>query len=247
MPEDVTNFGFEKVPVAEKAKRVAGVFHSVAGKYDLMNDIMSLGSHRLMKRFAVEMAAVRPGERVMDLAGGTGDVTALLSPLVGDDGRVVLCDINYSMLALGRDRLVDRGIVGNVDYVQADAERLPFGDRQFDAITMAFGLRNVTDKSAALVSMLRVLKPGGRLMVLEFSRPQNTALRKSYEAFSGLWPHIGKVITGDSDSYKYLVESIQVHPDQEELKSMMHDAGFADCSYYDLAGGIAAIHMGVRE
>jgi demethylmenaquinone methyltransferase/2-methoxy-6-polyprenyl-1,4-benzoquinol methylase len=247
MPEDVTNFGFEKVPVAEKAKRVAGVFHSVAGKYDLMNDIMSLGSHRLMKRLAVEMVAVRPGERVMDLAGGTGDITALLSPLVGDDGHVVLCDINYSMLALGRDRLVDRGIVGNIDYVQADAERLPFGDRQFDAITIAFGLRNVTDKPAALVSMLRVLKAGGRLMVLEFSRPHNAALRKSYEAFSGLWPHIGKVVTGDSDSYKYLVESIQVHPDQEELKSMMHDAGFADCRYHDLAGGIAAIHMGVRE
>lgn len=247
MPEDLTDFGYEKVPVPEKARRVAGVFKSVAGKYDLMNDVMSLGTHRLMKRFAVELTAVRPGHRVMDLAGGTGDMTALLSPLVGEAGRVVLCDINFDMLGRGRDRLIDAGIVGNVDYVQADAEQLPFADQQFDAITIAFGIRNVTDKSAAFAAMLRVLKPGGRAIVLEFSKPENRVLRSAYGIFSSLWPRVGRVVAGDEGSYRYLIESIDMHPGQQELMAMMEAVGFVHCRYHNLADGIAAIHIGHRS
>lgn len=247
MPDDLTDFGYQRVPVAEKARRVAGVFRSVAGKYDLMNDIMSLGTHRLMKRFAIELTAVRPGQQVLDLAGGTGDMAALLSPLVGDEGRVLLCDINYDMMIRGRDRLIGAGMVGNVDYVQADAERLPFGDQSFDAITIAFGIRNVTDKSAALEAMLRVLKPRGRAVILEFSKPRNPVLKTAYRAFSGLWPRIGGAVTGDPDSYRYLIESIDVHPTQEELMAMMEDTGFVHCRYHNLADGIAAIHIGYRS
>ena len=247
MPEDLTDFGYEKVPVAEKAKRVAGVFQSVAQRYDLMNDIMSLGTHRLMKRFAVELTAVRPGHQVLDLAGGTGDMTALLAPIVGDQGRIVLCDINHAMLERGRDRLIGDGIVGNIDCVQADAERLPFSDRHFDVITIAFGIRNVTDKSAAFESMLRVLKPGGRVVVLEFSKPRNRLLKSAYGVFSGLWPRVGQAVTGDRDSYRYLIESIEMHPDQDQLKEIMEDAGLTDCRYHNLADGIAAIHIGFRS
>ena len=247
MSDDLTDFGYEKVPVSEKARRVAGVFKSVAARYDVMNDIMSLGTHRLMKRFAVELTAIRPGQHVMDLAGGTGDLTALMSPIVGDTGRIVLCDINGDMLARGRDRLIDKGIVGNVDYVQADAEQLPFSDGCFDAITIAFGIRNVTDKPVAFRSMLGTLKPGGRVVVLEFSRPRNPALRSAYGVFQGIWPRVGRLVTGDEESYRYLVESIDMHPGQEELKEMMAEAGFSRCHYHNLADGIAAIHIGYRD
>lgn len=247
MSDELTDFGYEKVPVSEKARRVAGVFKSVAGKYDVMNDIMSLGTHRLMKRFAVELTAIRPGQRVMDLAGGTGDLTALMSPIVGDSGRIILCDINGEMLARGRDRLIDKGIVSNVDYVQADAENLPFSDGCFDAITIAFGIRNVTDKPGAFHSMLRTLKPGGRVVVLEFSKPRNPAIRSAYGVFQGIWPRIGQLVTGDEGSYRYLVESIDMHPGQEELKEMMSEAGFTRCLYHNLADGIAAIHIGYRD
>lgn len=247
MPEDFTDFGLTRVPVAEKARRVAGVFHSVAGKYDLMNDIMSLGSHRLMKRFAVEMTSIRAGDNVLDLAGGTGDLAALLSPTVGRNGSVTLCDINHSMLEVGRDRLTDKGIVGNVRYVQGDAEALPFPDQSFAAVTIAFGLRNVTHKEAALREMHRVLRDGGRMVILEFSQARHPALKQAYNMFSGLWPRIGKAVTGDSDSYQYLVESIKMHPDQDTLKAMMETAGFTEASYHNLIDGIAAIHCGTRS
>lgn len=247
MSDDLTDFGFSRIPVADKAKRVAGVFHSVAGKYDLMNDIMSLGTHRLMKRLAVEMTAVREGDTALDLAGGTGDFAALLSPLVGASGSVVLCDINYTMLARGRDRLIERGIVGNIDYVQGDAERLPFPDRSFSAVTIGFGLRNMTHKDVALASIHAALKPGGRLVILEFSHPRNPVLKSAYQAFSSAWPRIGKVVADDEDSYRYLIESIKMHPDQETLKSMMEDAGFVECRYHNLASGVAAIHTGIRN
>lgn len=242
--EKTTHFGFKQVPIAEKAKHVAGVFSSVAEKYDVMNDVMSLGSHRLMKQFAVELTAARKGHQILDLAGGTGDLTARLSPLVGNEGQVVLCDINAAMLSEGRDRLLDRGFVGNIQYVQGDAEKLPFPSGCMNAITMAFGLRNVTDKDDALASMLDVLKPGGRLVVLEFSTPQNPIVKSTFDRFSGLWPKIGQSLVKDSDSYQYLVESIKMHPDQETLKTMMEDAGFVRCQYHNLLNGIAAIHVG---
>ena len=241
--DDTTHFGFQQVPIAEKASKVAEVFHSVAGKYDVMNDIMSLGSHRLMKQFAVQLTSARKGHIILDLAGGTGDLAAQLAPLVGDTGKVILCDINNSMLAEGRNRLIDAGLVGNVDYLQADAERLPFADDQLNTITMAFGLRNVTRKEVALKSMLRVLKPGGRLVVLEFSKAQNGLVRSAFDSFAGLWPKIGKALVNDADSYQYLVESIKMHPDQETLKQLMQEAGFERCEYHNLLNGIAAIHV----
>lgn len=246
MPEQHTHFGFQKIPISEKARRVAGVFDSVASRYDLMNDLMSLGTHRVMKRIAIEATGARPGQCVMDLAGGTGDLTAKLSRLVGDTGKVVLCDINQSMLERGRERLTDQGIVGNVDYVIGDAEHLPFPEDTFNSITMAFGLRNVTDKSAALGSILRVLKPGGRVVVLEFSRPQNPGIRSAYDAFSKFWPKAGELLVGDKESYQYLVESIRVHPDQVELQTMMEDAGYEDCRFHNLLNGIVAIHTGSK-
>jgi demethylmenaquinone methyltransferase/2-methoxy-6-polyprenyl-1,4-benzoquinol methylase len=242
--DETTHFGFKSVPIKEKAGKVAEVFHSVAGKYDLMNDVMSLGSHRLMKQFAVELTVARKGHVILDLAGGTGDLTKRLVPLVGDEGHVILCDINQSMLAQGRDRLLDEGIANNVTYLQADAEQLPMPDNTVNSITMAFGLRNVTRKEIALASMLRILKPGGRLVVLEFSQPKNDLLKNAYDKFSGLWPKIGKTLTGDESSYRYLVESIKMHPDQETLKQMMQNAGFVKCEYYNILNGIAAIHVG---
>jgi demethylmenaquinone methyltransferase/2-methoxy-6-polyprenyl-1,4-benzoquinol methylase len=245
--QETTHFGYRKVATDEKVDHVARVFHSVANKYDLMNDLMSLGSHRLMKRLTVELSAVRRGQSILDLAGGTGDLAALFSPRVGDDGQVILCDINRSMLDLGRDKLLDKGLAANVEYVQADAERLPFPSDHFDCITIGFGLRNFTHKDKALASMLEVLKPGGRLLVLEFSSPRFQGLQKAYDVYSRLWPRIGKWITGDPDSYQYLVESIRVHPDQEDLKSMMQDAGYSNCSYHNLMGGIAAIHKGFKS
>ncbi len=242
-----THFGYEQVPVEEKVKRVGQVFHSVAGKYDVMNDLMSLGTHRLIKRFTVELSGVRPGHRVLDLAGGTGDFTIRFSSLVGKTGQVVLADINASMLGVGRDRLIDKGITDNVVYTQLNAEKLPFAPDTFDCICIAYGLRNVTDKDAALRSMYQVLKPGGRALVLEFSKPRNDLVGKAYDGYSALWPIVGKLVTGDADSYRYLVESIRMHPDQDTLKGMMENAGFSDCRYHDVMGGICAIHIGFKS
>jgi demethylmenaquinone methyltransferase/2-methoxy-6-polyprenyl-1,4-benzoquinol methylase len=219
----------------------------VAAKYDLMNDLMSAGVHRIWKRFTIELSGVRPGHSVLDIAGGTGDLAAKFSKLVGPAGRVVLADINDSMLKVGRDKLTDRGIVGNIEYTQANAECLPFPDNTFDCITIAFGLRNVTDKDAALRSMLRVLKPGGRLLVLEFSKPRNELLSKAYDAYSfNVLPAIGKLITDDADSYRYLAESIRMHPDQDTLKDMMVEAGFTRCEYHNMTGGVVAVHKGLK-
>lgn len=242
-----THFGFEQVKTTEKAGRVAEVFHSVAAKYDVMNDLMSAGIHRLWKRFTIEKAAVRPGFKVLDIAGGTGDLSFKFSRLVGRDGLVVLSDINDSMLKVGRDRLLDRGVAGNTQYAQLDAQYLPFPDNSFDVITIAFGLRNVTDKDMALRSMLRVLKPGGRLLVLEFSKPGNPMLEKVYDTYSfKALPFIGKLVTGDADSYRYLAESIRMHPDQETLKGMMAEAGFANTEFHNMTGGIVALHSGTK-
>ncbi len=241
-----THFGYKTVPVAEKARRVANVFHSVASRYDLMNDLMSLGSHRLIKRFTIELTLARPGDRIMDLAGGTGDLTEKLSPLVGDTGQVILCDINESMLSIGRQRLHDKGIVGNVDYVIGDAENLPFPDGHFNAVTMAFGLRNITDKDRALEAIRRVLKPGGRLVMLEFSHPVNPGIKTAYDAFSKLWPKVGEFISGDKESYQYLVESIKMHPKQQELADMMTASGFTSVKYNNLLNGVVAIHQGSK-
>jgi demethylmenaquinone methyltransferase/2-methoxy-6-polyprenyl-1,4-benzoquinol methylase len=246
MPDKQTHFGFQKIPVGEKGRRVRAVFDSVAADYDLMNDVMSFGIHRLWKRMAINMANVRPGQRVLDLAGGTGDLTRLLAPRAGAQGRVVLSDINRRMLQTGRARLLDGGITGNVDYLQADAERLPFADASFDCILMAFGLRNVTEKPRALDSMYRVLRPGGRLLILEFSRP-SAPLRPVYDFYSfSILPRLGRLIAKDEDSYRYLAESIRVHPDQQELLEMLQAAGFESCDYHNLSGGIVAIHRGYR-
>lgn len=245
--KNTTHFGYEQVKVEEKAGRVAGVFDSVAAKYDIMNDLMTCGIHRLWKKFTIELSGVRPGNFVLDIAGGTGDLTAKFSRLVGDEGKVVLADINDSMLKVGRDRLTDKGIAGNVQYLQTDAQYLPFPDNTFDCITIAFGLRNVTDKDLALRSMNRILKPGGRLLVLEFSKPVNPIFEKAYDAYSfSILPKIGKLIANDEESYRYLAESIRMHPDQTTLKSMMAEAGFSECKYHNLTGGIVAIHKGIK-
>ena len=242
-----TDFGFERVTWGEKRKRVGAVFDSVATRYDLMNDLMSFGVHRLWKRFAIELAAVRAGERALDLAGGTGDLSAALAERVGPSGQVVCSDINASMLEVGRQRLADRGIAGNIEYVLADAEKLPFEDNSFDCLTIAFGLRNVTDKAAALASMYRVLKPGGRLLVLEFSKPRAPGLSKLYDTYSfRMLPLMGRLVARDADSYRYLAESIRMHPDQETLKGMMEQAGYARCQFYNLTGGIVAVHRGYK-
>lgn len=244
---DDTHFGFKTVAKDQKANLVAGVFHSVAGKYDLMNDVMSFGIHRLWKRYTIDCSGVRPGQKVLDLAGGTGDLAAKFARIVGPTGEVVLADINDSMLRVGRDKLRDKGIVGNVSYVQADAEKLPFEDNTFDLITIAFGLRNVTDKDAALRSMLRVLKPGGRLLVLEFSKPNVEMLSKAYDLYSfHIMPKMGEFIAQDKDSYQYLAESIRMHPDQDTLKGMMESAGFEKVDYHNLTGGIVALHRGFK-
>lgn len=245
--DDQTHFGYKTVKTEEKAGMVAEVFHSVASRYDVMNDLMSAGIHRIWKRFTLELSGVRRGNRVLDIAGGTGDLAAKFAPMVGADGEVVLADINASMLRVGRDRLIDQGVEGNLHYVQADAQYLPFPDDHFDCITIAFGLRNVTDKDRALRSMLRILKPGGRLLVLEFSKPRNPLLSKAYDAYSfSVLPFMGKLVTGDSDSYQYLAESIRMHPDQETLQGMMETAGFTRCDYHDMTGGVVAVHRGVK-
>ena len=240
------DFGYEKVTPAEKTARVRGVFDSVAGNYDLMNDLMSAGLHRLWKRFALAQTGLRPGQRALDVASGTGDLGAGLARQVGKDGLAILTDINREMLSRGRDRLIDRGIASNVAFVLANAEALPFADRSFDCVTIGFGLRNVTDKPAALVSMRRVLKPGGRLLVLEFAKPTLEFLRPAYDAYSfNVLPRLGGIVAGDAASYRYLAESIRMHPDQETLVKMMREAGFDEARWHNLAGGIVALHVGV--
>jgi len=247
MSEETTHFGFKTVRSEEKAAKVADVFHSVAAKYDLMNDLMSAGIHRLWKRVTIELAGVRQGQTIVDIAGGTGDLTAKFSRLVGPDGTVVLADINASMLNVGRDKLTDSGLIGNIHYLQADAQYLPLPDESVDLITIAFGLRNVTDKSLALASMQRVLKPGGKLLVLEFSKPTNPLLARVYDGYSfSVLPKLGQLFAGDADSYQYLAESIRMHPDQETLKAMMNEAGFERCDYQNMTGGIVALHSGVK-
>lgn len=245
--QETTHFGYKTVEKSQKKNLVAGVFDSVAAKYDVMNDVMSFGIHRLWKRQTIDSSAVRQGQRVLDLAGGTGDLTAKFSRIVGPQGQVVLADINASMLKVGRDKLRNLGIVGNVDYVQANAEELPFPDDHFDLITIAFGLRNVTDKDKALRSMLRVLKPGGRLLVLEFSKPEHDALNTLYDFYSfNILPQMGGLIANDKESYQYLAESIRMHPDQETLKQMMQEAGFEQVTYQNMTGGIVALHRGFK-
>jgi demethylmenaquinone methyltransferase/2-methoxy-6-polyprenyl-1,4-benzoquinol methylase len=239
------DFGYERVTPEEKTTRVRGVFDSVAGSYDLMNDLMSGGMHRLWKRFALSQTGLRPGQRALDVASGTGDLGAGVARQVGRDGVAVLTDINREMLARGRDRLIDKGLGAHVSFVIANAECLPFPDRSFDCVTIGFGLRNVTDKPAALASMRRVLRPGGRLLVLEFSKPR-PEVRAAYDAYSfNVLPRIGGIVAGDSASYRYLAESIRMHPDQETLAAMIRTAGFDDCRWNNLAAGIVALHVGV--
>ena len=222
------------------------MFDSVATRYDIMNDLMSAGLHRLWKRFTIDQAALRPGQVALDLAGGTGDLAREMCRKVGTDGQVVLADINAAMLRQGRSRLVDAGVAGNLSIAQVDAQDLPFADQTFDCITMAFGLRNVTDKDAALASMHRTLKPGGKAMILEFSEP-NKMIKPAYDLYSfKVLPTLGKLVAKDSDSYQYLAESIRMHPDQETLKEMMENAGFERCVYHNLAAGIVALHIGYR-
>jgi len=242
-----THFGYRDVPVAEKEKLVGRVFTSVAARYDLMNDLMSLGAHRIWKRWFAQTSGVRAGDRVLDLAGGTGDIAALLLPKVGDDGQVVLGDINAAMLRTGRDRLLDRGLLRNLDYAQLNAEALPFADGSFDAVTIAFGLRNVTDKAQALAEMHRVLRPGGRALILEFSAVRSQWLKPLYEFHSfQVLPRLGALIAGDAESYRYLAESIRKHPDQAALRAMMQGVGFVEVDVRNLSAGIVAIHRGYK-
>ena len=243
MPE-TTNFGFEKIPEQDKAHRVADVFASVAERYDLMNDLMSAGMHRVWKRFTVAQSGLRPGQRVLDVAGGTADLALQFARRVGTDGEVVLTDINPAMLARGRDRMLDAGILAPA--IQCDAEHLPFPDRHFDCVSVAFGLRNMTHKDRALAEMYRVLRPGGRLLVLEFSRVWQP-LQKLYDAYSfNVLPLLGSLVANDSASYRYLAESIRVHPDQEQLKSLMEQAGLEKVEYFNLSAGVVALHRGYR-
>lgn len=242
-----TDFGYKSVDKADKAELVAGVFHSVANKYDMMNDLMSLGTHRLWKRFTLDRAGLKKGQKVLDLAGGTGDLALKMSQKIGAEGMTVLSDINSSMLNVGRNKLIDKGAMHHIHFVQANAESLPFAENYFDCITIAFGLRNVTDKGKALRSMYQSLKPGGRLLVLEFSKPIVPGLSPLYDLYSfSALPLIGKLVVNDSESYRYLAESIRMHPDQETLKSMMDDAGFELTEYFNLSGGIVALHRGFK-
>ncbi len=244
--DDTTHFGYKTVASDEKETLVKGVFDSVASRYDLMNDLMSGGLHRLWKHFAIGTADVRPGQSVLDLAGGTGDLALKFARQVGPEGHVVLADINAAMLAEGRRRLVDGGVASNVSIAQVNAEELPFDEGSFDCITIAFGLRNVTDKEKALASMYRVLKPGGKLLVLEFSKP-NKMIQPAYDVYSfRVLPLMGRLVARDEDSYQYLAESIRMHPDQETLEQMMADAGFERCRYHNLTAGIVALHVGYR-
>ncbi|MBT3473152.1 MAG: bifunctional demethylmenaquinone methyltransferase/2-methoxy-6-polyprenyl-1,4-benzoquinol methylase UbiE [Gammaproteobacteria bacterium] len=248
MKEETTHFGYEDVAVGEKASRVRGVFDSVASKYDVMNDLMSMGVHRLWKKQAIELSGAREGWEVLDLAGGTGDLSLQFAKIVGPKGRVVLSDINQSMLHNGRERLVNEGVLGNVEYVQINAEQIPFPDNSFDCITISFGLRNVTDKDKALRAIYKALKPGGRLLVLEFSKPTNEKFRSVYDFYSfNILPVIGKVVANDEESYRYLAESIRMHPDQETLRGMMDEAGFNRTEYFNMTGGVVALHRGFKQ
>lgn len=243
-PSGTTDFGYQQVSWAEKAEKVDAVFTTVADQYDVMNDLMSLGIHRLWKRFATGISGFKTGDWILDLAGGTGDLTRLLAPKIGSTGHIVLADINSEMLSHGRDRCIDAGLIATVDYAQVNAECLPFSDASFDGVIIGFGLRNVTDKFAALQSMQRVLKPGGKLMVLEFSKTHTPGLKQLYDLYSfSVLPVLGKFIAGSAESYRYLAESIRMHPDQESLKQLILDAGFDDCEYHNLTGGIVALHI----
>lgn len=242
-----THFGFQEVDSNEKQGLVANVFHDVASKYDLMNDLMSLGLHRIWKSLTCYLADIKPDSQILDLAGGTGDLTKIFAKKLNQNGRIVLSDINNSMIAEGRDKLIDANLVNNIDYVQANAECLPFADNSFDLVTMAFGLRNVTNKSKALESIYRVLKPGGKLFVLEFSKPSSDIVKKAYDFYSfNILPKIGEVVTGKKQHYDYLVESIRMHPSQEDLKQMILDVGFDDCKYNNFHSGIVALHRGFK-
>jgi demethylmenaquinone methyltransferase/2-methoxy-6-polyprenyl-1,4-benzoquinol methylase len=246
-PKKTTHFGFKTVDWNEKETKVRHVFHSVAKNYDLMNDLMSMGIHRLWKKFTLALSGVTAGQSVLDLAGGSGDLAKILCKKVGDTGQVVLADINAAMLSVGRDRLEDSGLLGNIQYVQANAENLPFADNSFHCITMAFGLRNVTDKDAALRSIYKTCKPGGKIMILEFSTPVFPGLKPVYDWYSfNIIPKLGELFARDAESYQYLAESIRMHPPQEELKSMIESAGFEDCQFYNLSGGIVALHLAYK-
>lgn len=246
-PQAEVDFGYERVSPREKTARVRAVFDSVASRYDLMNDLMSFGLHRLWKRFAIGIALVRPGMRVLDIAGGSGDLSKLIAADVGAGGEVVCLDINRAMLEVGRDRLLDAGVCANVRFVQANAERLPFPPGCFDVVTIAFGLRNVTHKELALAEMHRVLKPGGRAVILEFSQVKPPLLARLYDAYSfGILPRLGNLVAGDAESYRYLAESIRMHPDQDTLRRMMELAGFERCRYHNIGGGVCCIHVGYR-
>ena len=247
MSEKTTHFGYETVDAKEKAGRVAGVFHSVADNYDLMNDLMSAGIHRLWKHMTIEMSGVRKGHKVLDIAGGTGDLAAKFSKIVGSEGSVVLADINESMLKVGRDRLIDRGITENVTFSQADAQYLPFPDNTFNVITIAFGLRNVTDKDMALRSMWRVLKPGGKLLILEFAKPTSSLLSIIYDTYTfTVIRRLGKVFAKDSDSYKFLAESIRMQTGQSTLRRLLDSAGFENTDFHNMTGGVVALHRGIK-
>lgn len=247
MNDQKTHFGFKEVNEQDKQGLVGEVFRSVAGNYDIMNDAMSMGVHRAWKWFAVAQSGVNVGDKVLDLAAGSGDLSLKFAKKVGPHGKVIVTDINEAMLAEGRKRLTDAGIAGNVDYCLVNAENLPFEDNTFDCISISFGLRNVTRKEVALQSMARCLKPGGRAIILEFSQPTNSTFRSIYDAYSfNVIPKIGEVIANDRDSYQYLVESIRKHPPQEELKQMMLDAGFDRVRYHNLTGGVVALHIGYK-
>ena len=242
-----THFGYKEVKETEKASLVSEVFTSVANKYDIMNDLMSLGIHRLWKRFTIELSAVREDHRVLDLAGGTGDLSRLFSKRVGRNGEVVLTDINESMIKIGRDKLTDYGYIENIKFVQGDAQTLPFQNNYFDCVSIGFGLRNVTDKMLALKSIYNTLKPSGRLIILEFSKPSSTLISDIYDAYSfKILPKIGKLVANDEESYQYLAESIRMHPDQKELLNMLRETGFKDCQYHNMANGIVAVHVGMK-
>lgn len=246
MPDKTTHFGYQDVSPDEKNQKVRTVFDSVSGKYDVMNDVMSFGMHRIWKRYFIHLANIRPYHQVLDLAAGTGDITALIAPRLNEQGSITLCDPNASMLEHGRQRLVDRGILKNIHYVQAKAEKLPFVEDYYDRVTIAFGLRNFTDKSEALDAIYKLIKPGGQLLILEFSKPKKW-FRKFYNSYSfNFLPHMGKIIAKDSESYQYLAESIRMHPDQEKLQSMLEMAGFENCSYFNLSSGIVCIHRGYK-